>query len=633
MELSTRISNPFLLQKMIRIYIYMATGVCSLNLVSKQSVWKSLTSSACSTVQDFEQIINNKLYSLGLPSNKTNINKIGAIILRECIIDKLNLLSRAGGNRELLRQRIAYYNSEDFIDRFTASMPVKTGNTRTKYASYFDLLFNIVSKSDDGDGDDGDGDGWRDRFNKYSDQDQCMRAKRIDRSRFKTVPQVQNNPPPTICYLCNREILPKGTNDQKTMECEHILPVSSALSHWWLIKSNADQPLNDAELSELAYEYGWSHRCCNQIKTNSEFIIYDSRLDEYVFNRDLVKTMLEDIKTSTKYDCSVANNREDFDVDTQLINIQRTVQPLLDKINQNLNATESHDMYELICKFKIISSMSEESFRGVIASTSDSDNTAKLNAERAEKSRKTRLANETMRQQEKAEEDEEKRKKREASKQRRLNSLRTRDALKEGTKRRVENTIKIQKKNRFNRTKRNRTNEGDIKEQLSEIAEETSGNTMNISPYSIAGGSSIIQPNETSGDDNLDELLNVIGSGVDENMRRDVEEKFNDVIKSYKYTVFRENEYGEIVKHKHWIYLDEDIEEQMRLAKGAEALHAPYMLNLGMGVNKKRFQGKKNKKFRKTKKKIDKRKKKRSGQNKRNEQNKRKKTKQQRIKN
>jgi len=87
-------------------------------------------------------------------------------------------------------------------------------------------------------------------------------------------------------------------------------------------------------------------------------------------------------------------------------------------------------------------------------------------------------------------------------------------------------------------------------------------------------------------------------------MRRDVEEKFNDVIKSYKYTVFRENEYGEIVKHKHWIYLDEDIEEQMRLAKGAEALHAPYMLNRGgMGVNKKRFQGKKNKKFRKTKKK------------------------------
>ena len=152
---------------------------------------------------------------------------------------------------------------------------------------------------------------------------------------------------------------------------------------------------------------------------------------------------------------------------------------------------------------------------------------------------------------------------------------------------------------------------------------------MNISPPSIGGGSSRIQSNDTSGDVNLDELLNVIGSGVDENMRRDVEEKFNDVIKSYKYTVFRENEYGEIVKHKHWIYLDEDIEEQMKHAKGAEKRHKQYKLNIvgGVMVNKKRLQGKKNKKFRKTRKKTDKRKKKK------NRKNKRKKTKRQRIKN
>ena len=191
-------------------------------------------------------------------------------------------------------------------------MPTKTGNIRTKYASYFDLLFNVVSK---------DTEGWRNRFNPYSDQEQCMRAKSVNKKKFNTVVAIQDKPGTnTVCYLCSRTILPRDSG-QKTMECEHILPVSSALSHWWLIKSNTDQPLNDAELSELAYEYGWSHRCCNQIKTNSEFIIYDSRLEKYVFNRDLVKKMLEDIKTSTSYDCSVANNRGDFDVNTQLINI------------------------------------------------------------------------------------------------------------------------------------------------------------------------------------------------------------------------------------------------------------------------------------------------------------------------
>jgi len=594
------------------------TGICSLKLVSKQSVWKSLTSSACDTVGAFEQIINEKLSSLGLPSDKTNINKVGAIILRECIIDKLNRLSRAGGNRQLLRQRIAYYNSDDFIDRFTDSMPVKTGNTRTKYASYFDLLFNVISNSND-DGDDGDGDGWRNRFNKYSDQDQCMRAKRVDKSRFKTVPQLQNNQPPTTCYLCNRPILPKGENGQKTMECEHILPVSSALSHWWLIKSNSDQPLNDAELSELSNEYGWSHRCCNQIKTNSEFIIYDSRLDKYVFNRDLVKTMLEDIKTSTSYDCSVAKP-DDFDVNTQLINIQRTIQPLLDKVNQNLNATESHDMYELICKFKIISSMSSESFEGVIANASDAFNTAKLKQKRKDQAIKTRNYNISMARQEKQREDEEKKKKMEESIQRRRDSSQRRDALKEGTIRRRKNTETRQKESR-SQTRRNRIR-GNIQQELSEIAEET----MNISP-STSGGSSTIQPNETSGDDNLDELLNIIGSGIDENIISDIAEKFDDIYVSYQYTVFRENEYGETIKHKYWIYLDEDQEEQMSRAKGAEALHAQYKLNLGKGVNKKRLQGKKNKKFRKTRKKTSKRKKKRNGQNKR------KKTKQQRIKN
>ena len=50
-------------------------GICSLKLVSKQSVWKSLTSSACHTVEDFEQIINQKLSSLGLSSDINSSNE------------------------------------------------------------------------------------------------------------------------------------------------------------------------------------------------------------------------------------------------------------------------------------------------------------------------------------------------------------------------------------------------------------------------------------------------------------------------------------------------------------------------------------------------------------------------------
>tara|TARA_B110000444_G_C18747537_1_gene551038 strand:- start:489 stop:1166 length:678 start_codon:yes stop_codon:yes gene_type:complete len=225
-----------------------------------------------------------------------------------------------------------------------------------------------------------------------------------------------------------------------------------------------------------------------------------------------------------------------------------------------------------------------------------------------------------MSRQEKQREEEEKKKKMEETTQRRRDSSQKRDALKEGTTRRRKNTETRQKESR-SQTRRNKIR-GNIKQELSEIAEET----MNISP-STSGGSSTIQPNETSGDDYVDELLNIIGSGIDKNIISDIKEKFDDIYVSYKYTVFRENEFGETIKHKYWIYLDDDTEEQMRHTKGAEKLHTPYMLKLGGGVNKKRLQGKKNKKFKKTRRKTAKRKKKRNGQNKR------KKTKQQRIKN
>ena len=495
---------------------------CGLQMVSGDSrVWESLFGPSCDTISAFENIINNKLRGSKLgKKRKEELNKVGAIILRDCIVDKLNLLiKKASGqtDKQSLRNRIKFYNSPDFIERFTESMPTKTGNIRTKYASYFDLLFNVVSKDDEG---------WRMRFNRYSDQEQCMRAKGVDKKRFKSVPMFQNKGKNTVCYLCNREILPTDTGSgQKTMECEHILPVSCALSHWWLIKSPTEQTLTPAQMNVLSKEYGWSHRCCNQIKTNSEFIVYDGGKNKYVFNIKLVRTMLHDINTSTNYDCSVANSKASIDINKQLINIQRTVKPLLDKINQNLNNTSSNDMYDLICKLKIISAMSMDSFDSVIANTEiNYDGNAKSKA--AKKGQITK-----------------KRKKLEQQKEDATEKLRTA----------ASKASQVQSR-------------ADRARSLNRRKDKQIGTTRKQQ-----GGSAAEQQTETVYDieEEATKLLNLINSGLDEENISDIEEKYDDLFNNYKYTVFHTNRYGKIVKHKYWIYFgeNEDPESVMETIK------------------------------------------------------------------
>ena len=569
--------------------------MCSLDLVSQQGVWRNFFEDPCTTINHFETIIANKLYEFGLSTSKTNINKMGAIIVRECIVDKLNLLCKSGGDKSALLAKIEYYNSDDFIENFSDSMPIKTSTTRTKYAGYFDTLFNIVANSDKANSDKDD-EGWRIRLNKYDDQAQCMRALKVKEAGFKTVTAYQNRGELTTCYLCNRGILANDT-DQKTMECEHILPVSCALSHWWLIKSNDEQKLTQSQLEELSKEYGWSHRCCNQIKTNSEFIIYDSILDRYRFNRDLAKIMLEEINRSTQYDCAVANKRGPIDIDAQLINIQGTVQPLLDKINTNLSNVSSNDMYELICKIKIISSMNEKTFTDVISDNSVDFRAIQLRAQKTLQSNATRIRN-----QKEAEYAISKQKERNAkTKSNQNNDRATRNAKRSNaiansitTRRNTTNQDQKKKRSLTLASKRNpksstspttmklsivaedpRSSSMTISSptaqpgssmKLSPVSKNTPGSIMNTTPASPAAAGGSVQVGGEL-DERVVELLQIVGTNIDQRFKEDINEKFDDLFKHYKYTVFKENSEGAIVKHMRWIYSEDNPEETMAQAR------------------------------------------------------------------
>ena len=104
--------------------------------------------------------------------------------------------------------------------------------------------------------------------------------------------------------------------------------------------------------------------------------------------------MLKEINKSTQYDCAVARGKFNrINIDAQLINIQRTVQPLLDKINENLSNVSSNDMYELICKFKIISSMNEKTFTDVISDNSVDFSEIQRRAAQTLRTKETKKAN------------------------------------------------------------------------------------------------------------------------------------------------------------------------------------------------------------------------------------------------
>jgi hypothetical protein len=72
------------------------------------------------------------------------------------------------------------------------------------------------------------------------------------------------------CYLCGFEML-----SGEPLECEHRLPVFSAIFLAALAKTNPPppgHPLRASYEALMQLEYKWSHACCNKVKNNYEFI-------------------------------------------------------------------------------------------------------------------------------------------------------------------------------------------------------------------------------------------------------------------------------------------------------------------------------------------------------------------------
>ena len=74
------------------------------------------------------------------------------------------------------------------------------------------------------------------------------------------------------CYLCGQDYCCAPTWAQKTPECEHVLSIFLALRLMHIVRGDS---YSGDEWNILNREYEFSHRCCNQIKSQISFISQD----------------------------------------------------------------------------------------------------------------------------------------------------------------------------------------------------------------------------------------------------------------------------------------------------------------------------------------------------------------------
>jgi hypothetical protein len=98
---------------------------------------------------------------------------------------------------------------------------------------------------------------------------------------------IGNYSPKMECYICGLEL---GV-DTFTPECEHILPVFHA--NLFLSLYNPKQ--KKANDRELKMEYAWAHKCCNQVKSDTGFTVYNVVKNQLELDYPKTKSVLESI--------------------------------------------------------------------------------------------------------------------------------------------------------------------------------------------------------------------------------------------------------------------------------------------------------------------------------------------------
>lgn len=341
---------------------------------SNKDLWKALLSIPDITPKNLpDGFIKKIMNCIGTGIiTKEKINNCGVTLCMNAIIVLLdveyqNLMKMATTQdkkdkvTEIYNNKKKFFSSQLFKNAFEKPL-------ESKYTEWYRKTLNIGNLND-----------FRGSVleNGVGPQTQCS-STIIDVSSNTTkkdsIRQIQSNEQ-TDCYLCGRKILRVELDDP--MECEHILPISTALSNWWIYRNSRYNPeqYDGTMMTRLKQEYKWAHKCCNQVKNNDEFIVYSTSggTTRFVPNIKGIKRVLIKIKTnkSVKWKCQQlkSNSRGELDVNTRADSITSLITPMINTINENINLMGGYDMYILFCKFKAISAINHAMFGQILFDT------------------------------------------------------------------------------------------------------------------------------------------------------------------------------------------------------------------------------------------------------------------------
>jgi len=312
----------------------------------------------------FRDHVKTKCTNLSLnPTNPNDVHKAGAIIIQEIAVRMLQAYANKQESNTLdakikYTQRLSYFSSGDFITNFTVTFPTRDDGDETAVGNSYTRWFNDLFKVGFSD--------WRPGYlSKLKDPAQCKTA--MGFTQTKKTEDFQDGT--RQCYLCG---LMMNRGEGSTIQCEHILPVVSALSHWWLIKRAT---YTDEELLWLQMEYAWSHQCCNMMKSNYDFLWYNPKAGKYDVNYVVIKSVLEDIRRGKvipakgppppgkRYDCGEIPGLDRIVIETRTQEIANTkIKPIVNVVNRNVTKLGGYQLYLLFIKFKVLSAITSNDF-------------------------------------------------------------------------------------------------------------------------------------------------------------------------------------------------------------------------------------------------------------------------------
>ena len=214
----------------------------------------------------------------------------------------------------------------------------------------------------------------------------------------------------TSCKDCKGGKKHQGKPDFPPMECEHLLPVMTAVAHWSLIPDGKRDPsLTPDDINMMKMEYDFSHSCCNQIKSDINLIYFDrksvfKKSGPYKLDDENILKLLNAIAGSDSYDCPKAMNKDSttacpervpdrmtkevaretyaynnsgFSLDDtpggrlawvkeRRIEIGKRIVPIIKIINANAKTFPDIETYILFCKCKIIFAICDKDFEKLV---------------------------------------------------------------------------------------------------------------------------------------------------------------------------------------------------------------------------------------------------------------------------